>query len=203
VLTYDKRGDGESEGECCPGDYGHFNLLTADVVGAVQALRTRSEIDPKQIGLIGPSQAGWIVPRAAVESHVAFTPLASPEILSYGQVKAYAQLTGGDESDKPRPSEKEIAQRLKEAGPSGFDLAPFLKQMTTPALWEFGTADEEVPPVQSVALLERLDATAGKDFTIVVYPKAGHGLLDVSPTDPRALPTMVAWVRNRVHLAST
>jgi hypothetical protein len=43
----------------------------------------------------------------------------------------------------------------------------------------------------------------GKDFTVVVYPKAGHGLLDVPPTDPRALPTLVRWVRNRVHVPST
>jgi hypothetical protein len=39
ALSYNKRGVGESEGECCPGDTGHFNLLTADVVGAVQAVR--------------------------------------------------------------------------------------------------------------------------------------------------------------------
>jgi hypothetical protein len=29
VLSYDKRGVGQSEPECCPGDTGHFNLLTA------------------------------------------------------------------------------------------------------------------------------------------------------------------------------
>ncbi len=33
VLSYDKRGAGQSQGVCCPGDDGHFNLLTADVVG--------------------------------------------------------------------------------------------------------------------------------------------------------------------------
>jgi hypothetical protein len=35
VLSYDKRGVGQSEGACCPGDQGHFNLLTADVEGAI------------------------------------------------------------------------------------------------------------------------------------------------------------------------
>src|SRR5690242_17390778 len=39
VLTYDKRGAGASEGTCCPGDAGHFNLLSADVEGAIGALR--------------------------------------------------------------------------------------------------------------------------------------------------------------------
>src|SRR5207247_1481456 len=65
VLSYDKRGVGESEGVCCPGDSGHFNLLTADVVGAVGVLRSRSDIDPADVGLFGASQAGWIAPRAA------------------------------------------------------------------------------------------------------------------------------------------
>ena len=68
VLSYDKRGVGESEGECCPGDYGQFNLLAADVDGAVAALRSRPEIDPNRIGLLGASQAGWVVPLAAVGS---------------------------------------------------------------------------------------------------------------------------------------
>jgi alpha-beta hydrolase superfamily lysophospholipase len=38
-MSYDKRGVGESEGACCPGDESHFNLLAADADGAVNALR--------------------------------------------------------------------------------------------------------------------------------------------------------------------
>ena len=30
AASFDKRGVGESDGKCCPGDTGHFNLLTAD-----------------------------------------------------------------------------------------------------------------------------------------------------------------------------
>ena len=72
-----------------------------------------------------------------------------------------------------------------------------------PALWLYGGVDKEVPPDQSVALLQRLKETMGKDFTVVVYPEAGHGLLDAPPTNPRALPTLIRWVRNRVHVPST
>ena len=134
---------------------------------------------------------------------MAFTALASAGILTYGEVKTYAQLTGGNESTKPLPSKEEVARVLTEAGPSGFDPRPFLKQMVVPALWLYGTADKEVPPDQSVAILRRLKAAEGKEFTIVVYLKAGHGLLDVPPTDPRALPAMVAWVRHHVQVART
>lgn len=198
-FSYDKRGGGESQGECCPGDYGHFNLLTADAAGAVNALRSSTDIDPQQIGLVGTSQAGWIVPRAAVQApQVALVALASAAVLPYDQVKAYAELTGGTEGDKPFPSKEEIAKRLRGAGSSGSDPKPSLEQLTIPALWLYGTADREVPVDQSVALLNTLKAQ-GKDFTIVTFPGAGHGLLDSPPTDPQAPTTFVDWVLKRVQ----
>ena len=41
-FSYDKRGVGESEGTCCPGDDGHYNLLAADADGALNAVRERA-----------------------------------------------------------------------------------------------------------------------------------------------------------------
>jgi pimeloyl-ACP methyl ester carboxylesterase len=141
-FSYDKRGGGQSQGACCPGDYGHFNLLTADAIGAVNAPRSSANIDPQEIGFVGTSQAGWIVPRAAVESRgAAFIALASAAVLPYEQVKAYAEPTGGSESDKPLPSKEKIAKTLQDAGRSGADPRPYLEQLTIPALWLYGTAD--------------------------------------------------------------
>jgi pimeloyl-ACP methyl ester carboxylesterase len=82
VLSFDKRGVGRSQGVCCPGDEGHFNLLTADVEGAVNVLRAQPDINAEEVGLVGASQAGWIAPRAADDTHVAFVALASaPTVL--------------------------------------------------------------------------------------------------------------------------
>jgi len=67
-----------------------------------------------------------------------------------------------------------------------------------PALWLYGTADREVPVDQSVALLDGLKAQ-GKDFTVITFPDAGHGLLDSPPTDPQAPTRFVDWVRQRVR----
>jgi hypothetical protein len=39
----------------------------------------------------------------------------------------------------------------------------------------------------------------GKDFTVVLFPLAGHGLLDVPPTDPRAMPTLLAWIHKHAR----
>jgi len=193
-FAFDKRGVGESQGECCPGDYGHFNLLTADVVGAIEAVRSATGIDPDRVGLIGASQAGWVAPRAAVNSHhVAFMALASAGILPYDEVKAYAELTGGDGSDTPLPSSQEIAEALQNAPRSGMDPHLFLQRMDIPTLWLLGDTDKEVPFKQSVALLDDLKRE-GEDFTVKPFPGAGHGLLDVPPTDPDALPTLIRWV---------
>jgi pimeloyl-ACP methyl ester carboxylesterase len=65
VLGYDKRGVGESTGDWNTASY---EDLAGDAVAAVEYLKTRRDIDPAQIGLLGISQAGWIMPLAAVRS---------------------------------------------------------------------------------------------------------------------------------------
>jgi uncharacterized protein len=194
VFSFDKRGVGRSGGKCCPGDTGHFNLATADVVGAVAALRKLSQIDTAHVGLFGASQAGWIAPRAAVNSgHVAFVVLAAPGIVTFDQEHRYEQLTGGNGSDKPFPSESQIAKAL--GNPSGFDVRPYLRQLNVPVLWLLGGRDQEIPLRATLAVLDRL-RRAGKDYTVKVYPGAGHGLFDRRPTSPRALPDTLAWLRS-------
>ena len=190
VFSYDKRGVGESGGECCPGDTGHFNLLTADAVGAVQALRERPEVDPARVGLAGASQAGWVAPRAAIDSDAAFVALASAPTVPERVANLYERLSAGEDGELSR---EEIARRLEDADDRGFDPAPYLSKMTMPGLWEFGTADVNTPVPESIAILERLKSS-GHDVTVVTFDGAGHGLLDVPPTDPDAVPRLVGWV---------
>jgi uncharacterized protein len=198
VLSYDKRGVGESKGQCCPGDHGHFNLLSADASGAVNALLSRTDIDPSRIGLIGASQAGWIVPLIVARTdHVAFTAMVDAPAVSYGLEGAYSRLTG-EEGSTSSLSDEQITRRLASITPSGFDPAPWLEQMTVPGLWIYGGKDRSQPTANSVDVLDRLRAN-GKDFTVVVYPRADHGLLDTRPSDPRALPTIVDWISQHVE----
>jgi pimeloyl-ACP methyl ester carboxylesterase len=65
VLGYDKRGVGESTGDWNTATY---EDLAGDVLAAVGYVKTRPDIDPAQIGLLGISQAGWIMPLAAVRT---------------------------------------------------------------------------------------------------------------------------------------
>jgi hypothetical protein len=65
ILHYDKRGVGGSTGDW---NDASFEDLAADVVAAFEYLKTRPDIDSKQIGLLGVSQAGWVMPIAAVRA---------------------------------------------------------------------------------------------------------------------------------------
>ena len=62
ILGYDKRGVGGSTGDW---NTATFDDLAGDVVAAFEYLKTRSDIDAARIGLLGVSQAGWIMPLAA------------------------------------------------------------------------------------------------------------------------------------------
>jgi uncharacterized protein len=65
VLSYDKRGVGSSSGDWTRAS---FDDLAGDVVAAFEYLKTRADIDGRQIGLLGWSQAGWIMPLAAIRA---------------------------------------------------------------------------------------------------------------------------------------
>jgi dienelactone hydrolase len=65
VLAYDKRGyttDLEAWREP------DLAALSDDAAAAVRLAAKRPDVDPDRLGLFGSSQAGWVVPRAAVEA---------------------------------------------------------------------------------------------------------------------------------------
>ena len=65
VLGYDKRGVGGSTGDW---NTASFADLAGDVVAAFEYLKTRDDIDRRQIGVLGVSQAGWVMPLAAIRA---------------------------------------------------------------------------------------------------------------------------------------
>ena len=203
-FSYDKRGVGESGGRCCPADDEdagdvEFGEQAGDAVAALEAVRAVPQIDPGHVGYLGVSQAGWIVPIAATRSSdVAFVVLVSGATVTTGEEQFYSQLTGdADQTDQQQRSE--LSRQLAEHGASGFDPAPYLAEMTVPALWLFGSADGSIPTVESEAVLDGLKGE-GKDFSYVVFDGAGHGLLDDSPPPPpEVIPTIVDWVVQHVR----
>ena len=65
VLGYDKRGVGASTGDW---NTASFDDLAGDVVAAFEYLKTRSDIQRARIGMLGWSQAGWVMPLAATRA---------------------------------------------------------------------------------------------------------------------------------------
>ncbi len=191
VLSYDKRGVGESDGRCCPGDDGDFDALAMDAVAAIDLLRSRDDIDRRHIGLLGISQAGWVIPILVQRSpEVAFTVIFSGSAVSIGEEILYSRLTGEDESTPPELPAEEIAARLEEAGPSGFDPRPLLRTYRVPGLWIYGARDQSQPTATDVAILEGIADIDGRNFTVEVFADLGHD----TTHDPRAIATMLAWI---------
>lgn len=65
VLRYDDRGFGKSTGDFSSATSMDF---VRDAISAVDFLKTRKEINPQKIGLVGHSEGGLIAPIAAVQS---------------------------------------------------------------------------------------------------------------------------------------
>jgi uncharacterized protein len=65
VLTYDKRGVGDSTGDF---KQVPFYELAKDAIAGVRFLKSRKEINPNQIGVWGVSQGGWLATLAASQS---------------------------------------------------------------------------------------------------------------------------------------
>jgi dienelactone hydrolase len=107
TLVYDKRGTGRSGG-----DYRQlsFDEYAADALAGIHYLQSRSEIDPKRVGLSGRSHGGIVVPLAASRSKdVAFIINVSGT-----GVPPYQQVTYQAETEMRRDgfSETEIAEAI-------------------------------------------------------------------------------------------
>ena len=87
VLTFDKRGHGESTG-----DYGRatYHVLTADAAAAVEFLRARPEVTREAVGVWGLSQGALIAPRLAARiPSLRFIVAVSPPGVQLGLAAAY------------------------------------------------------------------------------------------------------------------
>jgi uncharacterized protein len=208
VYAYDKRGVGRSSGEYTNVGVSNsdrmFGVLGSDALAAVDALRLRSEIDPRRIGLVGVSQGGWIAPLAASRStHIRFVVSVSGPAVSVGEEIAYSRLAGADPGSIQGLSDAEIDERMKAfQGPHGYDPEPVLKMLTVPSLWVLGKKDRSIPLERTVAVLNRLKDVDQRPITLHVIPGVDHGLRNPTTGEqPDFWPTVVEWMRARLARA--
>jgi dipeptidyl aminopeptidase/acylaminoacyl peptidase len=181
VLTYDKRGVGESTGTYVNVGTARsveiFGLLADDALAGLHAIKDRPDIDPSRIGLGGASQAGWITPLAASRSSaVKFVVILSGPAVTVGEEMEYSRLAGADPGSIQGLSDAEIDRRMREfKGPFGYDPVPVLEQLSTPSFWVQGEQDRSVPMAQTLAILDRI-RVSGRPVTVLRLPGADHSL---------------------------
>jgi pimeloyl-ACP methyl ester carboxylesterase len=101
VLRYDDRGYGASTGDHNAATSADF---ATDVKAAISYLKSRKDIDPEKIGLIGHSEGGLIAPLVAAEEPMSFIVLlAGPgfkgEQISIQQIELLGKLQGVEEQE--------------------------------------------------------------------------------------------------------
>jgi uncharacterized protein len=175
TFCYDKRGVGQSTGTYLniglKGSEERFALLASDMAAAVTFLRAQRHIENARIGLMGPSQAGWIIPLAAELASPAFMILLAGPTVSVGEEIYYSKFA----ENTTTPVAELSAILAKYTGPRGFDPRPVLDRLSVPGLWLLGAADRSIPTKETVEILDDL-SKRGRPYSRVVYPDAGHDL---------------------------
>jgi hypothetical protein len=187
LFSYDKRGVGDSDGifvgvtdmndNPSPSEW-RMPQLADDALAAVTFLQNLREINPDQIGLLGSSHAGSIIPQVAAKSNIpAFAVIAVGLTVPVGEAHYYQQFSGRARRLPPM-SESErnelSAQLASFDGIPGFDPRPSIAAMEIPALWIWGDLDGWIPPRKSRLEMESIIAELDKDFTILYDPDSGH-----------------------------
>lgn len=198
VLRVDDRGVG--------GSGGLDGLMTAtssifadDVRAEVAYLRSRSEIDPKRIALVGHSEGGIIAPMvAAGDSQIAGIVLMAGggkrgDQISMEQLKDILDRTPGM---TPEAKNQKLAeeQNIIHAVQTGADLSKYPAQARLPWIKEFwtydplptirkvrqpililqGALDRQITAEQAGMLEQAARAAGNKDVTTRVFPNLNH-----------------------------
>jgi dienelactone hydrolase len=183
VLTYDKRGVGASEGVYAGPEVGtnnidsaNLHLLAQDARAAVNLLKQKLPSLP--IGLLGFSQAGWIIPLAATDNPlVEFMVLFSgPTVTTLEQLR-FQFYTAGRTDFWEHHTEADAREHLQN-DPDRFQFAPTdpkesLAALTIPGLWLFGGKDIQIPANLCIEDLQALKAQ-GKPYDYALFPELGH-----------------------------
>ena len=208
VLNYDKRGVGDSEGvyqEAASSS--NLQKIAEDAIAGVEYLASRPEIDAKRIGLIGFSQAGWVIPLAASQSDaISHMVILSGPVESTFQEDLFSSYTNDGDSAANYDDAK-ITQQLRDLKPGGFDPIPIIAELNQPGLWLWGSVDKSVPVTFSAENLQALIESGKNNLSYEIFPngdhnlnESPHGLFNEIPYSPRVLfyPALAQWLETNM-----
>lgn len=203
VLTYDKRGVGESGGVYAGPEVGtnnvdsaNLNLLSLDANVAANTLLADL---PNHIplGLIGASQAGWIIPLAAKKnSNVRFMVIFSGALITVREQLRFQFYTQGDPNFWDTHTEGDARKHIfNDADRYQFtdtDPCDVLSKLSIPGLWIYGGKDIQVPVKLSIEHLNTLKSK-NKLYRYKLFPELGHNTAFSNAKEP--VETAIKWIK--------
>lgn len=205
VLTYDKRGVGESAGVYVGPevgtnnvDFSNLNLLSLDASAAVNTLSKSLSNNKIPIGLIGGSQAGWIIPLAAEKNKkVQFMTIFSGALITVKEQLRFQFYTNGNKNFWDTHSEEEARKHVFN-DPDKYEFVDtdpkdILSKLSIPGIWIFGGKDIQVPVKLSIKYLDVLKAK-GKHYEYKLFPNLGHNTAFSDDEEP--MKEAINWIKN-------
>jgi dienelactone hydrolase len=204
VLTYDKRGVGESGGIYAGPEVGtnnidsiNINLLAKDASAAVNMLHQQYKNTP--IGIVGFSQAGWIIPIATNQnSFVEFMVLFSCPTVSTLEQLRFQFYTAGRADFWDNHTETDTREHVKNDPDryqfTGTDPKVALSSTSIPGLWLFGEKDIQIPVKMCIEKINALKVQ-GKPFEYALFPTLGHSTAFANDTAP--LDISIQWIKQK------
>jgi|TARA_B110000914_G_C15444314_1_gene437671 pimeloyl-ACP methyl ester carboxylesterase len=204
VLTYDKRGVGESGGVYVGPEVGtnnisrdNLNLLAKDASAAVNTIHKENKNLP--IGLVGFSQAGWIIPIAANKNKlIEFMVLFSaPTVTTLEQLR-FQFYTDGRTDFWENHTEADAREHIKN-DPDRYQFTSTnpkitLSNLSIPGLWLFGGKDIQIPVKLCIEHLNELKVQ-GKPFEYKLFSTLGHNTAFANTTAP--VDISIRWIKQK------
>ncbi|MNQ96750.1 Alpha/beta hydrolase family protein [compost metagenome] len=205
VLTYDKRGVGESDGVYAGPevgtnnvDFSNLNLLSLDASAAVNTLSKYLSNDQITIGLIGGSQAGWIIPLTAEKNKkVKFMTIFSGALITVKEQLRFQFYTDGDKNFWDTHSEENARKHIFN-DPDRYEFIDtnpndILSKLSIPGIWIFGGKDIQVPVKLSIEYLDILKSK-GKNYDYKLFSNLGHNTAFSDSEEP--MKDAINWIKN-------
>ncbi len=202
ILTYDKRGVGESGGQYQGPEVGTNNIDSANLQQlALDAAAAGSfmikHLLPKQIplGLMGFSQAGWIIPIAAQKLNaIKFMIIFSGPVVNTLEQLRFQFYTNGNNKFWDSHSQTDALHHIKN-DIDRYNFTPTeprnaLSTLKINGLWIFGAKDIQIPVELSKAKINELKAE-GRLFEYIEFPELGHN----TSSSAEPMNKAIEWIR--------
>ena len=204
VLTYDKRGVGKSGGIYAGPEVGSNNidpsnldLLASDASAAADILLRHLTVKQVPLGLVGFSQAGWVIPLATQKNRkLKFMVLFSGPVATTLEQLRFQFYTQGNPRFWETHSEAQAREHIKN-DPDKYQFVPTdprnaLSTHPIRGLWIFGGNDVQAPVGLSIERLSVLKAE-GKPYEYKLFPELGHNT--AFSKSPEPVDFVIQWIK--------